>query len=189
MTTLRHLTPLALAALVVCGCGHPSNISTNRSTTMSDQTRDENKRAVQALFDTFNTGALDDLGRLLSPEYVGPQGDRGAAAFRKIVVGLRTAFPDIHYTIDELVAEEDRVATRWHWTGTNQASFRGYPATGKPVSNAGVGIFRLAGGKIVFATLETDRLGFLEQLGIVPPNVGRGPQPAGGNSPPSSLSQ
>jgi steroid delta-isomerase-like uncharacterized protein len=189
MTMFGRHTQLALAALVVCGCAHPSQPSTDRSTTMSEQTRDENKRAVQALFETFNTGALDQLERLLAPDYVGPQGDRGPAGFRKIMVGLRTAFPDIHYTVDELVAEDDRVAIRWHWTGTNRAPFRGYPVSGKPMTNPGVGIFRLAAGKIVSATMETDRLGFLEQLGVVPPNVGRGPQPGAGNTPPASVAQ
>ena len=92
------------------------------------------------------------------------------------MVGLRTAFPDIHYTLDDVVAEGDRVAVRWHWTGTHKAPFRAFPATGKAVTNPGTGIFRFQDGKIVAAALETDRLGFLEQIGVVPPNVGLGPR-------------
>ena len=145
---------------------------------MPDQTSDTNKRNVQKLFETFNHVDLGPLDELVSPDYVGAQGDKGPASFRVIMSGLHSAFPDIHYTIDEAVAESDRVAVRWHWTGTHKAPFRGFPATGKPVSNSGAGIFRLANGKIVAASLETDRLGFLEQIGVVPEGVGRGPRPS-----------
>jgi steroid delta-isomerase-like uncharacterized protein len=145
---------------------------------MSEQTRDENKRNVQKLFETFNNGDLDTIDQLVGSDYVGPQGDKGPDGFRKVVVGLRSAFPDIHYTVDDVIGENDRVAIRWHWTGTHKAAFRGFPPTGKAVSNPGLGIFQLKEGKIVAAALETDRLGFLEQVGAVPPGVGLGPRPA-----------
>src|SRR5690349_14730976 len=112
--SLRTTTGLALAALAAWGCAHPSN----GSTTMSDPTRDENKRSVESLFDTFNHDDLGPLDRLVSPDYVGPQGDRGPAGFRKVIGALRAAFPDIRYRVDDVVAENDRVAVNWHWTGT-----------------------------------------------------------------------
>ena len=131
--------------------------------------RDDNKRCVTTLFETcFNAGDLGLLDELVSPEYVGPRGTRGPAGFREIVVGLRTAFPDIHYTIEDILADGDKVAVRWTWSGTHQAAFRAFGATGKAVSNTGTGIFRLRAGTIVGAVLETDRLGFLQQVGAVP---------------------
>jgi steroid delta-isomerase-like uncharacterized protein len=139
---------------------------------------DDNKRSIERLFDTFNHGDLAPLEELVAPDYVGPQGDRGPAGFRAVVVGLRAAFPDIHYTVEELVAEGDKVAVRWHWTGTHRGTFRVYPATGKAVSNSGSGIFHCKGGKIVAAALETDRLGFLQQVGAVPEDVGLAARPA-----------
>jgi len=136
---------------------------------MTDATREENKRHIQRLYDTcFNQGDLGVLDQLVSPDYVGPLGERGPDGFKKIVVGLRTAFPDIHYTVDDVVAEDDKVAVRWHWTGTHEAAFRVFPATHKKLSTTGAGIFKFGGGKIVAATLETDRLGFLQQVGAVP---------------------
>jgi len=141
----------------------------------------DNKRNVDKLFhNCFNQGDLGLLDQMVSPDYVGPQGDKGPAGFRGIIVGLRTAFPDIHYTIDEVVAEDDRVAVRWHWTGTHRAPFRAYPPTGKAMSNTGTGIFRFSDGKIVSAALETDRLGFLQQVGALPENalLGLRPPPA-----------
>jgi steroid delta-isomerase-like uncharacterized protein len=173
-TPNRRTRWLVLATLAAGACAHPST----RSSAMTDQTREDNRRQVQTLYDTFNTGDLGRLDELIAPDYVGPQGDRGPDGFRKVVVGLRAAFPDIHYTVDEVMAEGDRVAIRWHWTGTHRAQFRAFPATGKEVTNAGLGIFRLRDGKIVASTLETDRLGFLEQIGAVPKGVGLGPRPS-----------
>ena len=148
---------------------------------MSDhdsQIREQNKQSVQTLFETFNHGDLSPIETLVGPEYVGAQGDKGPAGFKAVVVGLRTAFPDLHYTLDDVMAEGDQVAVRWHWTGTHRAPFRVFPATGKAVTNTGAGIFRLRDGKIVTAVLEKDRLGFLEQIGAVPEGAGRGPRPA-----------
>jgi steroid delta-isomerase-like uncharacterized protein len=151
--------------------------------TTSAQVQDQNKRNAEKLFETFNGDDLASLDGLVAEGYVGPQGDKGPAGFRRIVVGLRTAFPDIYYTVDEVVAEGDRVAVRWHWTGTHKAPFRGFPPTGKAVSNSGTGIFRFDNGRIASATLETDRLGFLEQIGVVPEGVGLGPRPSATSGP------
>lgn len=145
---------------------------------MSDQTRDDNKRKVEALFsDCFNQGNLALLDELIAPEHVGPQGDKGPAGFRGVAMGLRAGFPDIHYALDDVIAEGDRVAVRWHWTGTHKGQFRTYAPTGKSFTNPGVGIFRLEGGKIVASALETDRLGFLQQIGAVPEGIGGAPRP------------
>jgi len=146
---------------------------------MSDQIRDENKRHVTTLFETcFNQNDVALLDQLVAPDYVGPQGEKGPAGFRGVVTGLRAAFPDIHYTIDVVIAESDRVTVRWHWTGTHKGQFRAYPATGKTTTNTGTGIFQFKDGKIVAATLETDRLGFLIQVGAVPASLVPGPRPA-----------
>jgi predicted ester cyclase len=144
---------------------------------MSEQTREQNKRVVVNLFETFNEGDLGPVDELVGPEYVGAQGDRGPAGFKAVVVGLRAAFPDLRYTLDDVVGEGDQVAVRWHWTGTHRGAFRAFPATGKAVTNTGGGLFRIEHGKVISAVLETDRLGFLEQIGAVPENVGRGPRP------------
>jgi predicted ester cyclase len=143
---------------------------------MSDQIRDQNKKNVEKLFETFGNGNLAMLEQLVAPEYVGPQGDKGPAGFRAVIAGLRSAFPDIRYTVDEMVAEGDSVAVRWHWTGTHRGPFRAYAPTGKAVSNSGSGIFRFQHDKVISAALETDRLGFLQQIGAVAENVGLGPR-------------
>jgi predicted ester cyclase len=154
---------------------------------MSDPSKDDNKRKVEMLFESgFNQGNLAVLDDLIAPEYVGPQGDKGPAGFRGVTVALRGAFPDIHYTLDDVIGEGDRVAVRWHWTGTHKGPFRAFAPTGKSLTNPGMAIFKFKDGKIVGGALETDRLGFLEQIGAVPPGVGAGPRPP---APPASPPQ
>src|SRR5262249_41450532 len=102
----------------------------------------------------------------------------GRAAFLIPIEALREGFPDIHYTLEDLLAEGDKVAVRWHWKGTHRATFHGpggvYPATGKVISNDGMAIFQLKDGRVVRSWLMTDRLGFLQEVGALP----KGPLPA-----------
>ena len=134
----------------------------------SDQIRDQNKRDVGRLFETFNQGDLGLVDQLVGPEYVGAQGDKGPAGFKAVVVGLRSAFPDLHYTLDDVVAEGDQVAVRWHWTGTHQGPFRAFPATGKSVSFAMMDRIRVRDGKAVEHWGVSEDLGLMTQLGVVP---------------------
>jgi steroid delta-isomerase-like uncharacterized protein len=143
---------------------------------MSQPANEDAKRSVRTLFEAFNHGDLSSMDELVAPEFVGPQGAKGPAALKAVTMDLRAAFPDLHYTVDELFAEEERVAVRWHWTGTHQAPFGALPATGKRLSNSGVGVFRVRHGQIIAADILTDRLGFLQQIGAVPPNLA-GPPP------------
>jgi len=79
-----------------------------------------------------------------------------------------TAFPDGYTTIEDMVAEEDKVAARITFNGTHQAEMQGIPATSKTVSMAGVTIFRLDNGKIAEGWLISDNLGMMQQLGVIP---------------------
>jgi steroid delta-isomerase-like uncharacterized protein len=138
---------------------------------MSQTTLETNKQVVRRLFEeAFNHERADLVDELISADYIDAAGGRGPAAFRQVMTTLRSAFPDILYTVEELVAEGDRVAIRWHWTGTHRGSFRGVAPTERSLTNNGAAIFRLHAGKVVAAALETDRLGFLQSIGVVPPN-------------------
>jgi steroid delta-isomerase-like uncharacterized protein len=80
----------------------------------------------------------------------------------------RTAFPDFQVTIEDQIAEGDKVATRVTFRGTHKGEFRGVPPTDKQVSYSGIAIDRIAGGKVVEMWHEADTLGMLQQLGVVP---------------------
>ena len=145
---------------------------------MSDSTLDTNKHSVRRLFEeAFNRERSELVDELVSADYADATGARGPAAFKQVMALLHGAFPDIHYTVDEILAEGDAVAIRWHWTGTHRGSYRGLAPTGRSLTNNGTGIFRLQAGKIVAATLETDRLGFLQSVGLVPANAALFPAP------------
>jgi len=140
---------------------------------------DANKQIVRRLYDDYiNHGRLDRLGEIVSPDFIGPTEQRGPAGFAAVIAGLRAGFPDIVYTLEEVVAEGDLVAVRWVWRGTHTGQFRSFAPTGKQVVNSGFGIFQITDGKVARASIETDRLGFLLMLGAIPYDPAYGPPPA-----------
>jgi steroid delta-isomerase-like uncharacterized protein len=81
---------------------------------------------------------------------------------------MHAAFPDMHWVVEEMVAEGDKVFTRFTWTGTHRGPFLGVPATGKSVTVKGVVIDELAGGKMSRSRILMDSLGMMQQLGVIP---------------------
>jgi steroid delta-isomerase-like uncharacterized protein len=93
----------------------------------------------------------------------------GLDGLKDIVRAMRAGFPDIVFSIQEQIAEHDKVASRFEWTGTHKGEFLGIPATGRPVGVWGVVIDRLEGGRIKDTRIITDTLGLMGQLGVLPP--------------------
>jgi predicted ester cyclase len=81
---------------------------------------------------------------------------------------MRGGFPDIQWTLDEMVAEADTVAVRFTMRGTHQGAFFGVPPTGKGVAVQSMAFYRLAGGKLIEEHGQPDMLGLLQQIGAVP---------------------
>ena len=81
---------------------------------------------------------------------------------------FRNVFPDLSCTIEEQVAEGEKVVTRWTVRGTHQGEFFGVPATGERIEMRGIQVDRLEGGKLVEERAEFDLMGALQQLGAVP---------------------
>jgi len=147
---------------------------------------EENKQLVQRLYETINGGRLETIDPLIDDAFAGAQGGRGPSAFAAPIRALKQAFPDLHYTVEDLLAEGDRVAVRWKWTGTHQGPFGPYPPSHRKVTNDGMAIFRIKDGKIAASSIQTDRLGFLQEIGVVSKDVGARPPPA---APRSSVGQ
>lgn len=93
----------------------------------------------------------------------------GLGGLQDVLRGMRTAFPDMHWSVEEQICEGDKVVTRFEWTGTHQAELFGVPATGRSVKVWGVVIDRLEGGKIKDTRILMDALGLMMQLGAFPP--------------------
>jgi steroid delta-isomerase-like uncharacterized protein len=93
----------------------------------------------------------------------------GSAAYTQVAVAYRTAFPDLRFTIEEMIAEGDLVSERWSASGTHQGELMGIPPTGVLSTNTGISIFRIEGGKIAEEWAEWSTLGMLQKLGVIPP--------------------
>jgi predicted ester cyclase len=123
-----------------------------------------NARDLEAAFAHFSPGIVDHAVPLGMPP--------GIAGTRLFFNMLFMAFPDLHATIDDLIAEGDKVVDRMTCEGTHQGFFMGAPPTGKRVKWSFIDINRIVDGKVVEHWAEADTIGLLHQLGLVPPPSG-----------------
>jgi steroid delta-isomerase-like uncharacterized protein len=98
------------------------------------------------------------------PKGMGP----GLEGLRQWIASWIEAFPDARWTVEEQIGDDDEVWTRSTWQGTNQGPYLGMPATGKNVTGAVWATFRFVDGKIAESRVIMDRLGVLQQLGVIP---------------------
>lgn len=134
---------------------------------------DHKTTARRVIEEVWNKGNLDALNEVVAPHYVGhdtlgPQ-IQGLEGFKKRVHSIRTAFPDLHLTIEDMFQDGDVVITRFNSRGTQKGNFQGIAPTGKHCDVSGITISRFSDGKIVEAWVQTDALGLMQQLGAVPP--------------------
>ena len=137
---------------------------------------EENKAITRRIFEeTWNQGKLDVVDEILATDFVlhdpvMPEDIHGPEGFKQFVTMYRTAFPDIHFTIEDQIAAGDKVVTRWSGTGTHQGELMGIAPTGvRGPGVTGITIDRIAGGKTVETWNAWDALGMLQQIGVVPP--------------------
>lgn len=130
----------------------------------------ENKALVRRFVDEFwNGGNLLAADEMMAADAVVHEPVIGTPADLKTLVGdFRTAFPDWHSTVEEMIVEGDRVAERWTGRGTHRGEFQGILPTGKQVAVPGVVFYRIADGKIVEFRGQFDRMSLMQQLGVVP---------------------
>jgi steroid delta-isomerase-like uncharacterized protein len=134
-------------------------------------TTDDNKALVQRFFDeVLNQKNLAALNQFISPGAVNHTVPQGMPQETNQFLGLYlSAIPDIQVTVEDLMADGDKVIARVTYHGTHRGAFRGIPPTGKPITSSGINIFRIANGKMVEHWGLSDRLDALQQLGVVPP--------------------
>jgi steroid delta-isomerase-like uncharacterized protein len=117
-------------------------------------------------------GNLDAAEEIYAPNYIShqPAGDedlRGPDAIKYFAAGVREAFPDMEITIEDQIAEGDKVVTRFRTRGTHQGDLWGIPATGREVEVRSVSTNRIEGGKIAEHWTSADQLGMMRQLGVI----------------------
>jgi steroid delta-isomerase-like uncharacterized protein len=137
---------------------------------------EQNKTLVRRFGDLINAQNLDGAFALFTADFVDhglpPGAPSGVESSRQFFKARFAAFPDLHATLTDIIAEGDRVASRMHIDGTHQGSLMGIPPTGKHVQWSFISIHRIADGKIAEHWTEMDTLGLMQQLGVVPPPRG-----------------
>lgn len=134
----------------------------------------EESKAIYSRFveEVINQGNFDVVQELFSPNYLDHNLPPGAApgldSVKQVQSMFRNAFPDVHFTIEDMVGEGDEVATRVTGSGTHKGDFMGIPPTGKRATWSSMGFFRVTDGKIVEHWGIPDLLSLMQQLGAIP---------------------
>lgn len=138
---------------------------------------DENKAVVQRWFSDVVSGgdmsSLDAICAVCHPQFAMIQGviepaPQGLPGVKALITSLRTAFPDLNATVDEQIAEGDKVVSRVTMSGTHQGEFMGMPATGKSFTIPGVSIWEVRGDMLISEWVTWDSMSMMQQLGLVP---------------------
>ena len=133
----------------------------------------DNKTIIKMFVEeVINQGKLDRGDDLVVADFVEldplPGQQQGREGLKEVIGQMRTAFPDMHWVLEEMIAESDKVASRFTWTGTHRGPFLGIPATGRSVTVKGVVIDRLVEGRMADSRILMDTLSMMQQLGVIP---------------------
>jgi steroid delta-isomerase-like uncharacterized protein len=140
---------------------------------MEDLMAKGNLEKSRGIFEeVWNQKRVEKIDELVATDYIhhdvlSPD-QQGIDAYKQFVHLYRNAFPDIHFKIEDEIADGDTVVIRWTVTGTHNGDLPGLPRTGKAISVTGITIARLSDGKFVEAWNNWDALGMMQQLGAVP---------------------
>ena len=138
-------------------------------------TEEGNVALVRRPYDEVDKGNIEVLDELVSPTYVdhnplpAPGLPSGLAGLKAAFEMFTAAFADSRHVVEDMIAADDKVVVRVTGTGTHSGAFLGVPPTGKSVRMTGIAIYRIADAKIVEKWGEQDRLGIMQQLGVIPP--------------------
>ncbi|MFC1792679.1 ester cyclase [Planctomycetota bacterium] len=173
-STIKRILVFSGAAIALSGFLHTA-VAVQRVTTLSavadtEANKDSYRRINQ---EAWSQGQLAVVDEFVAPDYVYHDpalGDiTGPEGLKQTIMMYRTAYPDLQFTIDDVIAEDDLVALRWSAAGTHQGELMGIPATGLETTAVGINIARFVEGKIVEEWSSWDVMGLMQQLGVVAP--------------------
>ncbi|SEW39403.1 conserved hypothetical protein, steroid delta-isomerase-related [Chitinophaga sp. YR573] len=132
-----------------------------------------NKQTMNRFLEFINTASEALAKELIATEaifYVPGRPDpmRGPAGYLEIIHMMRTGFPDVQWTLDGIVAENDQVAARYTMRGTHLGIFFGVPPTGNPIEVSAINFYRFSGSQIIEEFGQPDLLGLMQQIGAIP---------------------
>ena len=125
----------------------------------------------KSVYEFYNKRDVSAIDSIYAQDFVRyePSGTADLSEFKQWARDLFAAFPDLELTIDDLVAEGDKVTKRWTARCTHKGVYLGIPATGNSMEVTGISIYRIADGKFAECWHHTDALSMMQQLGVIPP--------------------
>ncbi len=135
---------------------------------------EESKATMHRYFGVFEQGNIDLLDELLAPDYINhtpatPDLPTGPEGVKGVVSMFRSAIPDLRVVVEDMIAEGDKVATRYTLEGTHEGELFGVPPTGQRLSIKSFTAERVSEGKIREHWRVSDNLDMMQQLGVIPP--------------------
>ena len=135
---------------------------------------EQNKQAIRQVFEFYNQQDIEKVEKLFSTKHIfffpgAPPMDWNS--HKQFILGLSKAFPDLHFKIEDILAEGDKVAYRLTVNGTHKGEFQGIPPTNKKVSFTSTGISNIVDGKVAEDWVDADTMGLLQQIGAIPVNA------------------
>jgi steroid delta-isomerase-like uncharacterized protein len=136
-------------------------------------TIEANKRVMKQFLVFINTASEALATELISPDAIfrvpgRPEPLQGPSGYLALIGMMRGGFPDIQWTLEETIAEGDKIAARFTMRGTHQGTFLGVPPTGRKIEVKAMNFYRLSGGQFVEEHGQPDLLGVLQQIGAMP---------------------
>lgn len=149
---------------------------------------EQNKQVIHQVFESYNQQNMEKAEKLYSPKHIfhfpgAPPMDWNS--HKQFIVGLSKAFPDLHFKVEDILTEGDKVAYRLTVSGTHKGEFQGIPPTDRKVSFTSTGISNIVDGKVAEDWVDADTMGLMQQLGVIPsaPPSGSGSNTSGTTSP------
>jgi steroid delta-isomerase-like uncharacterized protein len=168
---LLCVVPLALLLCFTFACQNKAEKAELERFRTQAKVEEQNKEIVNRAWEASSKGDFETLKELGTPEYLWylPSNSTKPISREEAIEkgkALHRAFPDMSFSVKELMAIGDKVISRYTLRGTQQGEFAGIPATGNKVEISGIMISRIENGKIVEEKEEWDMLGFMQQLGM-----------------------
>jgi len=165
------IIPLVILLCFTFGCQDKEAMAELEEMKAQAEVEEQNKALVKSMYEAWEKGDFEAYKEVVAPEYAWylpsrstkPMSREETIEFGKM---LHNGFPDFAYSIEELIAVEDRVISRFIFRGIHEGEFQGIPATGNKVEISGIMMTRIENGKIVEDREELDQLGFMQQLGM-----------------------
>lgn len=149
---------------------------------------EQNKQVIHQVFESYTQQNMEKAEKLYSPKHIfhfpgAPPMDWNI--HKQFIVGLSKAFPDLHFKVEDLLTEGDKVAYRLTVSGTHKGEFQGIPPTDRKLSFTSMGISNIVDGKVAEDWVDADTMGLMQQLGVIPsaPPSGSGSSTSDSTSP------